>query len=361
MRTYDAAIELCREYTPDLLPPSARHPEQLRRICGENLREFIAHADEGEAWLIEGILPAGGVSTFAGEPRSFKTIAAVQLAFAVAGNQADFLGHPVTIHGPVVYLAEEGARVHLANLFDQYQMLTPVEEDAITIYYMQGLSPTRTDGWSQFVEQIRALHPVLVIIDTLARTMEGDENDAGAARDYLNPLSQLAADLDLTVVVIHHFSKAGQGRVGTRMRGSIAIYGACEATLGFMRSADDGRGGAGGRIEVESKYGEEQTIWFTFAPPLGLILVDNPVPQRPRLSVDAVVTQFGRLEAEIGAVAFREVRPYFPDDTESALHERIGDAVRAGRLTVENPGRRNCRYRVAQAPVLFEPMEGDAA
>jgi KaiC/GvpD/RAD55 family RecA-like ATPase len=357
----EADLDFLRALVPDRFPPSVRYADEPRRICGENLDAFIAHADEGEAWLIEGILPAGGVSVSAGEPRSFKTIGAVQLAFAVAGNEADWLGNPVNVHGPVVYLAEEGARGHLASLFDQFRTLTPVAEDAITIYYMQGLSPTRTDGWSQFVEQIRELHPVLLIIDTLARTMEGDENDAGAARDYLNPLSQLAAELDLTILVIHHFSKAGQGRVGTRMRGSGAFYGACEATLGFIRSAEDGRGGAGGRIEVESKYGEERTIWFTFAPPFGLIPADNPTPQRPRLSVDSVVATFARLEAEIGAVAFREVRPYFPEATESALHERIGDAVRAGRLTVENPGRRNCRYRCAQAPVLFEPMEDDAA
>ncbi len=73
-------------------------------FCLTPLRELMREPEETVSWLLDALLPAGGISLLA-EPKTGKSTLARCLALAVAGAD-EFLGR-TTGGGPVVYLALE--------------------------------------------------------------------------------------------------------------------------------------------------------------------------------------------------------------------------------------------------------------
>ncbi len=361
--TYEAAVALCAEYAPDLLPERERarlHPVSgddwaSTRLSGQivhglDLDEFLARTEAGIPWLVDGLIATGGITVFAGDPRSFKTTAALQLMFAVASG-SDWLGHPLRLSGPVAYVGEEGSAHALSAQYRAFRALTPPQHPILT-YHLQGLSPTRSEGWSQFVAEIRAAGVVLVVIDTLARTMEGDENDAAAMREYLAPLAELLRD-GITVVLVHHFNKGGgDGRVGKRMRGSSALWGAVDGTLGFTRPTEGGRPLDDVVIAAETKYGEPETIRASFAPSVCLIVgLRGPI-----LSPAGVAAVLREMEADQGAIPFRLLQARYPWVGEDKLRATLNEAIALGLVRSEGRGKNTC-YRAVREEPAFEPFE----
>ena len=85
---------------PDDSADKAKHKFTLL-----SAKDILATDDPETQWLLDGILPAGGMSLLVAKPKVGKTTLALNLAIAVARG-TDFLGRKVA-QGPVVYLALE--------------------------------------------------------------------------------------------------------------------------------------------------------------------------------------------------------------------------------------------------------------
>ncbi len=181
--------------------------------------------------LVDGLLIENSVVTVVGAPGSSKTWLAVDLAMAIATGKPTFLGLPIRIHGPVVYVVGEGrGRFKFRTLgWQQHHGVT----GPVPFFWHNGpvsLADENPDGtWGKefgpFLEEVKALKPVLVVIDTYARCMPEDENEtkaAGAAVRALDALRQSGA----TVLVLHHLNASG-----TRERGNTSLKGAVDTQL----------------------------------------------------------------------------------------------------------------------------------
>jgi hypothetical protein len=94
--------------------------------------------------------------------------------------------------------------------------------------------------WKIFVEQLRAIRPALVVLDTQARVTVGvNENDAGEMGQAINAWEAVREATGACVLVVHH-----RGIAGGRGRGSTAVYGAMTTELDVSR--------AGPNITVET-------------------------------------------------------------------------------------------------------------
>jgi AAA domain-containing protein len=79
-----------------------------------------------------------------------------------------------------------------------------------------------------FIEQLRKVNPVLVVVDTLSRCLVGaDENAQSAMTTAVDNLDRIRTSVDgLTVLVLHHLNAAGK-----RERGSSVLFGALDTQL----------------------------------------------------------------------------------------------------------------------------------
>lgn len=174
-------------------------------------------------WLVENILERGSLNLLFGEPGAGKSLFALDWAFCMA---ADIQWHGYhTQETDVVIVAGEGfagmAR-RLKALEAKYQMKAPGR-----LFISQKPAQLSDAQNAQSVaDSIKAVcsNPGLVIIDTLHRNMEGDENSSQDIGRFIGNLDNYLKPLGAAILVVHH---SGHGQKD-RSRGSSSIRAAMD-------------------------------------------------------------------------------------------------------------------------------------
>jgi hypothetical protein len=231
------------------------------------LSEFIACAKSNSRphWLVDQYIEDQSLCVFHGEPRSFKTFAALQLACATAVG-ASWLGQKVNRQGESLYVGEEGAASMLAARLER---LSPgVPGDAVRVLHRQGIATNDRESWAFVEAAIEGMtSPALVIFDTYSDILDGDENSAEDQREAIRLIQRLITDYHVTALVIHHDSKNAKGRrPGSRIRGSGKLWGSSDSTLSFTRRPGRPNVRPGGRIAVETKDSDQTSFGFEWDP-----------------------------------------------------------------------------------------------
>lgn len=205
--------------------------------------------DEVEAlqdprWLIDGVLPDKSFTMLYGESGSGKSFLALDWALSVAHGRP-WMGRSVE-DGDVVYIAAEDAAdlkyrrrawllSHLPKRLTAKDSEPPVERVA----YM----PEAWDivaGYPTLVKDIRALgwHPRLVVLDTLARCFDGDENSAQEVGALIKGCDAVRhAFPKTTVLVVHHTGKDPDRGA----RGSSALKAALDTEMLLVPGANQNK------------------------------------------------------------------------------------------------------------------------
>ena len=257
--------------------------------------------------LYADIVPAGGLVIFVGQPRSFKTMAALQMMFSVASGRR-WLGHDPTRTGSCLYVSEEGSRRKVADRLIAMRTVYDPTSD-IHILHREGIT-LGAASWSRVRETLDEMaDPQLVVLDTLAALMTGDENSVADIREALRPIQGLITDYGVTVALVHHINKGGEGRMGNRMRGSSALWGACDGTLGFVRDEDNaGIALDTGEVRVETKDNDPKRIRFGF----GYETMTLKADVKPQCTVPTLIDEVANRQRDTrAAVPIEEVRDYF--------------------------------------------------
>ena len=208
-------------------------------------------------WLVQDILPAGGLVGLYGPPGDGKSFLAIDLALCVASGQA-WHGHPVD-RGFALYVSGEGG-TGIGKRVQAWLSSHEVSANKVNIAWLtesMPISSTSEDMDVLFgrlnneVEQT----PSLVVIDTLARCFDGDENLQEDMGRFIAGVDRLRREFHATVIVVHHTRLDAE-----RERGSTAFRGAADTMLSVARK------GKQGPIELscnKQKDAEEfETTWF---------------------------------------------------------------------------------------------------
>jgi hypothetical protein len=173
-------------------------------------------------WLIESLWAAAGVGVVGGQPKSFKTWLATELAISVASGK-DALGRfRVKLPGPVlVYAAEDD----LAAMRSRFQAVADARGASLkdTPVYLIDLPALRLDDPDQLRRlhrTVAALRPRLLVLDPFIRVARVDENSAQEVSAVLGSLRALQREHDVAVLLVHHMRKSPSAHLGQQLRGS---------------------------------------------------------------------------------------------------------------------------------------------
>lgn len=214
----------------ELLPCEHPHGAVFEKDNGlTHIRDLLAEPDDAVSWIVDGLLPAGGLSVFGGKPKGGKSTTARAIALRVCRGEP-VLGRTTT-RGPVVYLGlEDPRRVtkgHLRTLGAQ-----PHDD----LYVFTGTRPEAALAWLEGV--LAKVDPVLVVVDTLQHLLGvSDLNDYARVVAALGPVLGLVRSRRAHMMLVHH---AGKGdRTGfDAILGSTAIVGTVDVAL-LLRRRDD--------------------------------------------------------------------------------------------------------------------------
>lgn len=164
-------------------------------------------------WLVDKEIPRESFMVLYGPTGSGKSFVALDYALRIAQDQ------------PVVYVAAEGAHGYASRVlaWRQHHKLP-----AGQLYFI-AVAPNLLDMGqvAEVVATVAHVEPVLVIVDTLARTMiGGDENTQRDMGLFVAACDRIRMATDCTVLVVHH-----TGRNGNHERGSTVLRGAADQVI----------------------------------------------------------------------------------------------------------------------------------
>ncbi|AEF99449.1 AAA family ATPase [Methylomonas methanica] len=184
-------------------------------------------------WLIENIIERGSLNLLFGEPGAGKSLFALDWAFCMAAG-VDWHGWRTKPVDVVVVAGEGHAGMgrRLKALESKYQMQAP---DRLFISQRPANLIDATNAqWIADTIKATCPNPGLVIIDTLHRNMDGDENSSQDIGRFIANLDGFFKPLGAAVLVVHH---SGHGQKD-RSRGSSSIRAAMDGE--FSATKDGG-------------------------------------------------------------------------------------------------------------------------
>jgi hypothetical protein len=186
------------------------------------------------AWLVDGVITVGGLSVLWGRSGDLKSFVALDIAMCTSTG-TEWHGRAAQ-HGLVVFVAAEGAsglgsRAHGWRSTKGKQLSKPKFK---LVPHSVALTSEELD---QLIAAILELEerPVLIIIDTLARTFGiGDENKQCDMNAYVSAADRLRTSTGAHVMIVHH-SGVHEDK---RERGSNVLRGAADTVIKIKRKDD---------------------------------------------------------------------------------------------------------------------------
>lgn len=181
-------------------------------------------------WRIDGTIP-DGIVQLVGPSRSLKTFLALDWACRIAAG-IPWEGKAVE-SGPVLYVAAEGG----AGIGSRYQAWLTAHNNGEPIpnmnFVLAPVVPTNTADLLDVVGGLGDLglkKMALIVIDTVARCFEGDENSTADMSAFVASLDGLRRRTKATILVVHH-----TGWDKSHQRGSSALFNGCDAVAMITR------------------------------------------------------------------------------------------------------------------------------
>ncbi len=228
-----------------------RHTTRTSGPNGEDARRFtlIRFKDivlsTVTPYLVEHLIPREGLVVVWGPPKSGKTFWMFDVGMHVALGW-EYRDRRVEA-GAVVYVASEGER-GLSARKEAFRLkrLADSASDKDPPFYLLTTRLNLVADVEALIEAVRTQldneRCVLIIIDTLNRTIAGSESKDEDMTAYVNAADRLREAFGATIAIIHHC-----GVNGERPRGHTSLTGAADAQLATKREQNS-------RVIVEVEF-----------------------------------------------------------------------------------------------------------
>lgn len=184
------------------------------------------------SWLVDGIIPEGGLAVLYAPPESFKSFVAIDLALCVATG-LPWHGRSVE-KGYSIYIAAEGGPGigKRARAWLQHRGIKASKPDIAWLIESIAVQKGSADI-ERLMERLDSeldVVPTLVVIDTLAVCFEGNENDNEDMGKFVGAINHLRHEYGTAVLAVHHTRLDGD-----RERGATALRGGLDTMLAIER------------------------------------------------------------------------------------------------------------------------------
>ena len=207
-------------------------------------------------WAVPGLLPVG-LSILAGAPKVGKSWLALQLALAVASG-GYFFGQRIE-KGAILYLALEDPPRRLKDRMLAQNWPKGLQADFMPLgQFEYQIGNITNGGGEKLAHEIEDKCYRLVVIDTLSRSIPGDQQEVESMTRALTPIQEMSHQTNCTVILIDHHRK-GKGfspDVIADILGSTAKGGMADTAWGLYRE----RGKSGAKLAITGRDIEEKSL-----------------------------------------------------------------------------------------------------
>ena len=182
--------------------------------------------------LIENFIEKRAYAVLFGPSGSGKTFLALDIALSVAAGQP-WAGKKTT-QTSVVYLNGEGQR-GMGKRIKAWLIHNELLDAELPFYLTRhSLLLTEQEQIEKLILEARTVDAKLIVVDTLARNFEGNENDASDMSTFNAHIGHLQAETDAAVLIIHHTGLT----TDERARGNNQLKGALDSEFRVVRDGD---------------------------------------------------------------------------------------------------------------------------
>lgn len=182
-----------------------------------NYRELL-----NSSWRINDILPDDArLTVIYGMPKSYKSFVALDMALSVATG-IDYHGHK-TRACSVLYIAAEGQK-GITKRIKAWLQVRGIDKLENFFPFVKPITINDDKACKELINFLKLfpVKPELIFIDTLNRSMRGNENGDDMTA-FVAGVTEISVETGAQVVVIHHTPKNGEG-----MRGHSSLHGAVD-------------------------------------------------------------------------------------------------------------------------------------
>lgn len=179
-------------------------------------------------WLIDGVFPENGLIGVYGQPGMGKSFVTLDFALSIASG-TPWQGRQVK-KGFVIYISAEGGR-GIGKRVLAWLAAHDLDMKDVEIAWLVEAMPVNVDSeemtilLERLAKEVRQ-HPTLIVVDTLARCFDGDENLQVDMGRFIAGVDFMRHEFGCAVIVVHHTNLSGQ-----RERGNTAFRGACDTMM----------------------------------------------------------------------------------------------------------------------------------
>ena len=307
--------------------------------------ELLAEPDEDIPFVVDDLLPAGGLSLLVGAPKTGKSTAARCLAVAMA-QQGTWFGRGCS-GGRVAVLDLEGKRSEIRRHFNTLgaQPDDPISVRVGPVRLREGDTAHDWLTWKLMTELVHP--PALVIVDPMARLVRVREgNDYHETSAVLEGFIDLARTTGIHLMFVHHARKGsnqGVAEFGEEVLGSTGFFASVDTAISLQRDRN-----TGARLAyATTRYGRDIDLSFvTLDEETGVVSIGVTKAEAAGRRVEDAILDF--VSAQSQPVTRSEIEGA---DAISASAKNIREAVKrlclSGRMAgVEGVRRGSMKYLV---------------
>ncbi|HXD16025.1 MAG TPA: helicase RepA family protein [Vicinamibacterales bacterium] len=212
---------------------NVNEPRDRQRLNILRIDEVLDLPDP--VWQIDGVIEQGALACVFGPPGDGKSFLALDWGLCIATG-TPWHGRNVR-RGAVIHIATEGGRGIKKRVRAWLQHHDMATADRA---FMVLESVTLTGDVESLIDRInqKGIKPTLIIIDTLARSFSGDENNSADMGDYVRAAQRLQEEAGAgrcTVLLIHHTGKKEKNGA----RGSSALLAGVDVMIAVSKDDND--------------------------------------------------------------------------------------------------------------------------
>lgn len=181
---------------------------------------FWKHEHEGEDWLVEPLVPRGRQVALWAIHKTGKSLVTLEVAAAVATGTAIYR-QAAAAPADVIYCDMEMTEDDLYDRLTDLGYGPDSPLDRLHYYLLPALPPLDTaDGAAVLLDLVARHQATLVVLDTMARVVAGEENDADTYRAFYRHTGRSLKALGVSLLRLDHGGKnPDQGQRGSSAKG----------------------------------------------------------------------------------------------------------------------------------------------
>jgi len=202
-----------------------------------NIQDMLEKGIPKIEYTIDPFLLKNGITMFVAPPASMKSFLAQQLAISCATG-IPFLEKFETKQNNVLYLDEENGIIGIANRIQQLMKGHKIDlkelNNNLTCISYESMRFDNDNKFNELRRIIKKLDIKIIIVDSIVRFVDGDENKSGDIKHIFDKLKSLCNEFELSILVLHHATKTN----GRSPRGSGDFLAAPDNVFSISKTSE---------------------------------------------------------------------------------------------------------------------------